>query len=389
MLTGLQLMTPPELIEAARLTGVNPEETPDKIRAEVVAWIAKRVQCSDPSPQAVERAALEKIARDLGLTVEPGLSTDDLERNVRLKIASDAVEYLSPAWKLACALVAMGPPEAAPAKLKLLQRISALAVPSLSTSEKLLQDWNAMCQKRPDEEQLMEELKPAIAALREGATQHSPEKIENALTLALVISLADGRFSYEEEKVFRNFAARLGREPQHVDEILKRVNSLYWNFQMAATGENPTLEVSLAEAQRAALQAAEQTLGSIGALEGLVMVAREKVVGGPSSPAETSSLPAPKSGWQKLFGALSGMKQVVQAKVASEDQSQLVRLVYLTIVRQHAQSRDEREAQAALEAEQAAEQARQAQELASRAASLDSGPTVEAAPPRRSIKMDP
>lgn len=388
MLTGLQLMTPPELIEAARLTGVNPEETPDKIRAEVVAWIAKRVQCSDPSPQAVERAALERIARDLGLTAEPGLSTDDLERNVRLKIATDAVEYLSPAWKLACALVAMGPPEAAQPKLKLLQRISALAVPSTSTSEKLLQDWNAMCQKRLDEEQLMEELKPAIAALREGATQHSPEKIENALTLALVISLADGRFSYEEEKVFRNLAARLGREPQHVDEILKRVNSLYWNFQMAATGENPTLEVSLADAHRAALQAAEQTLGSIGALEGLVMVAREKVVGGPS-PAETSPLPAPKSGWQKLFGALSGMKQVVQAKVASEDQSQLVRLVYLTIVRQHAQSRDEREAQAALEAEQAAEQAKQAQELASRAASLDTGTTVEAAPPRRSIKMDP
>ncbi|GMU51443.1 MAG: hypothetical protein AMXMBFR33_05890 [Candidatus Xenobia bacterium] len=388
MLTGLQLMTPAELVEVAKLTGVNPEESPETIRSRVVAWIAGRIQCSDTNPEGVERAALEKIARDFGLTIESGLSTDDLERNVRLKIATDAVEYLSPAWRLACALVAMGPPEAVPAKLKLLQKVSSLAVPSSSTSQQLLHDWNALCQKRPNEEQLLEELKPAIAALREGAYQHTPEKVENALTLALVISLADGRFSLEEERLFRNLGAMLGREPQHCDELLKRVNSLYWNHQMEASPTNPTVAADLAEAQQAALKAAEMTLGSIGALEGLVMVARDKVIasqGGPT--AEPASLPAPKSGWQKLFGSLSGMKQFVQTRVATEDQTQLVRLVYLTIVRQHVQALAERDARA-LEAEQMAAQ-QQAEAARKAQAQPEAAPAAAAAAPRRAIKMDP
>ncbi|MCE7875575.1 hypothetical protein DYH09_35140 [bacterium CPR1] len=388
MLTGLQLMTPAELVEVARLTGVHPEESPEKIRSEVVKWIARRIQCSDSAPEVVERAALEKVARDFGLTVEPGISTDDLERNVRLKIATDAAEYLSPAWRLACALVAMGPPEAVPSKLKLLQKISSLAVPSSSTSQQLLQDWQAMCQKRPGEEELLDELKPAIAALRAGAYQHAPEKVENALTLALVISLADGRFSMEEERLFRSFGAMLGREPRHCDELLRRVNSLYWNHQMEASPTNPTVEADLAESQQAALKAAEMTLGSIGALEGLVMVARDKVIadkGGPTP--EPAPLPAPKSGWGKLFGSLSGMKQFVQTRVATEDQSLLVRLIYLAIVRQHTQALVERDARA-LEAEQLAAQ-QQAEAVRAQAPPPEVAPAATAAAPRRAIKLDP
>jgi hypothetical protein len=83
------------------------------------------------------------------------------------------------------------------------------------------------------------------------------------------------------------------------------------------------------------------------------------------------------------------MKQFVQTKVSSEDQSQVVRLVYLAIVRQHAQAREERENQAELEAAQAAAQARQAAEQTAKAAAMDTGSTVETAPAKRSIKMDP
>ncbi len=379
MLKGLNLMTAAELTEVARMIGADPEGEPEEIRQATVVWLAKRVGAPATDSAAVERGALEKIAREFGLQVAPGMDVNELERSVRVKIAGDAAEYLSPAWHLASALVAIGPSDAVTPKLNLLEKIASLAVPSHKAREQLVEGWQSCCQRKVNGEQLLEELKPTLAQLKQ-----KPDKLGQALTLALVISLADGRFAVEEEKFFRDVCQQLGVSPDGANAVLKKVNNLFWGHQLDVSPKNPTEAADPGQEVQAALKAAELTLTSAGTLEGLVLEARDKVIAGEET---TTALAQPKSGWKKLFGGLTGVAQYLHTRLRSDEDVHLVRLAYLCIVRQHAQALADKEA---AEAEARAQVARQAQmEAEARARELDEGTVSARAPQRRSIKMDP
>lgn len=381
MLKGLKAMSAAELVEVARMVGADPESEPEEIRQATLAWVAKRAGAASADPAAVERAALERIAKEFGLQVEPGQDVNELERSVRVKVAADAAEYLAPAWHLASALVAIGPGDAVGPKLELLEKVASLAVPSHSAREKLLADWHARCHRKECLEDLLAELKPTLAQLKQ-----KPEKLGQALTLALVISLADGRFAIEEEKFFRDVCQELGVSPDGANAILKKVNSQFWGHQTdvglkSQPDQNkPTDEVS------AALKAAELTLSSAGTLDGLVMDARDKVIAGEEA---TSKLVAPKTGWRRLFGGLSGVTHYLHTRLRSDEDVNLVRLAYLCIVRQHALAERERDAaDAAAQAEREL-RSREAELAAQRSAALDEG-TVSGNPAhKRSIKLNP
>ncbi len=379
MLKGLNLMTPAELSEVARMIGGDPEAEPEEIRQATLVWVGKRVGAPATDSAAVERGALEKIAREFGIAVQPGMDVNELERSVRVKIAADAAEYLSPAWHLASALVAIGPSDAVTPKLNLLEKIASLAVPSHKAREQLVAGWQSYCQRKANEEQLLEELKPTLAQLKQ-----KPDKLGQALTLALVISLADGRFAMEEEKFYRDVCHQLGVSADGANAVLKKVNNLFWGHQMDVSPKNPTAAADPNEETRAALKAAELTLTSAGTLEGLVLEARDKVIAGEEV---TTPLAQPKTGWKKLFGGLTGVAQYLHTRLRSDEDVHLVRLAYLCIVRQHAQALADKEA---AENEARAQQARQAQlEAEARARELDESTVSAKAPQRRSIKMDP
>lgn len=334
MLQGLKMMSPAELQEVGKLMGVEQgtlvKLTPEILLQDVIlAWIAKTAGSAkdQKDPDRLQRVVLEYLAKDFGLPLLA--DNDDLERSVRIKIAADASEYLAPSWNLACALIAMGPQDAHGIKLAMLEMAASLAVPSTSARKQLHADWQALCTRWSDGRDVFEELRPVLENLK----QQRKEKIEHALTLGLVITFADGRFSVEEEKLYKLVCDQLGVEPEEASSLLRRVNNLFWD-QAAQVGPKRIENVSPETEKATALEAARRTLESSGSLEGLMLETSDQVgaaAGGEAQPQAAQ----PKKGWQKMFGALTGLSQYLSSRQRSAEQVLLARIAYLAILRQH------------------------------------------------------
>ncbi len=335
MLQGLKSMSPAELQEVGKLMGVEQgtltKLTPEILLQDVIlTWVAKTVGASakdQKDPERLQRVVLEYLAKDFGLPIIP--DTDDLERSVRIKIAADASEYLSPSWQLACALIAMGPQDAHQIKLQMLEMAASLAVPSRSARKQLAADWQGLCLRWSDGRDVFEELGPILDNLK----QQRKEKIDHALTLGLVITFADGRFSMEEEKLYKLVCDRLGVGPEEAGTLLRRVNNLFWDHT-SQVGPKRIENVSPEQEKATALEAARRTLESSGSLEGLMLETSDKVG---ASHAPEAAAAQPKKGWQKMFGALTGLSQYLSSRQRAAEQVLLARIAYLAILRQHRQ----------------------------------------------------
>jgi tellurite resistance protein len=271
---------------------------------------------------------LEYLAKDFGLPLLA--DTDDLERSVRIKIAADATEYLAPSWNLACALIAMGPQDAHQIKLDMLEMAASLAVPSRSARQQLHTDWQALCARWSDGRDVFEELRPILDNLK----QQRKEKIEHALTLGLVITFADGRFSVEEEKLYKLVCDKLSVDPEEANSLLRRVNNLFWDHT-SQVGPKRIENVSPEAEKATALEAARRTLESSGSLEGLMLETSDQVGSSGGGGGEAPPQAQPKKGWQKMFGALTGLSQYLSSRQRTPEQVLLARIAYLAILRQH------------------------------------------------------
>ncbi len=373
MLQGLQLMERAELNELGKLTRLEAkareEMTEDQLRRHILKWAGKVVACSNTDPLHIERACLHWLARHWNVDTEGLDDTDELERALRIRIAADAAKYLAPTWWLACALIAAGPADALMPKVRLLEKAASLVVPSRSARQKLAESWRERCQDWGFDGAGKPEVLEALEVLR----QH-PERADQALTLCLVISLADGRLAMEEERIFKTLAEECGKPAGYVSELIRKVNTLYWGHQVAVAPKQEDAH----QDKVAALQAAQMTLDSSGTLEGLCLEACDQVV----SLAEHATH-APQSGWQRVLGSVSGLRQFFSNRMREDEQINLVRLVYLAIIHQHAE--------AAAAAEKAAQAARQAAAATGNlgparpaASTGEVGPKLES----RSIKLD-
>jgi hypothetical protein len=378
MLQGLQSMGEAEIAEVARLIELDEASrtTLDQahLLGKIIGWIGYRVECSHPTLDKIERAALEWIAKDWGLKTDASVSTDDLERSLRIKIAADASEYLAPAWWLAIAFAAAGPIEAIEAKLNLLEKAATLAVPSTSARLQLVDGWRTRCKAAEAAGNPLLDLAPSLAALKT-----RPERVDQALTLALVVALADGRLSSEEEHMFKDLAEQLGRTPEQTRNLLLKVNNSYWIHQ-SALGPKDSSKVDDKADKAASLKAAELTLGTVGTLEDLVLEARENVAG------VEKKAEAPKSGWQKMVGSLSGLSTYLSSRNRSKDQTTLARIVYLAILRQHSRV-------VAVQEAHAAQLKHESDRLAAATPRPQASPgvlgEVGQSPARKAIKLDP
>lgn len=374
MLEGLQLMRQAELSELLKLTHAKSRDGLDEeqMRAQIIQWAGKTVGCSSHDPAAIEWASLQWLAQHWGIDSSGHDNNDELERALRIRIADDAAQYLGPIWWVSCVLIAAGPVDAIGPKVRLLEKAASLVVPSRSARQKLTEQWRQKCSewgleglKQPEVEQALEQLRK------------SPERAEQAVTLAAVISLADGRLAFEEERLLRDIAVAGGISHEASGEMVRRVNSMYWGHQVEVT---PKRGVETPEGDKlAAMQAAQLTLDSAGTLEGLCLEACDNVVGIAS---EAPHEHAPKSGWQRVLGTVSGLKQFFSNRMRSDEQVNLVRLVYLSIIHQHADAANKAEAAAAAAAAAARQQAEAAPAAA--ASTGEVGPKLSS----RSIKLD-
>lgn len=344
MLSGLQLMGAAELGEIAKLTRLDPKQREsmdeDQLRRHILRWAGKLIGASATDPAAVERACLTWVAQQWNVPLEEDV--DELERALRIRIADDAAQYLSPVWWVAVALISAGPPDAVKPKIRLLEKAASLVVPSRSARQKLADQWYEKAEswgfqalKQPEIQQSLEQL------------SKTPEKADQALILALVIALADGRLAMEEERLFREMGEAVGFNHSQISELIRKVNERYWGHQVEVApkrgGEDSETE------KLTALQAAQKTLDSARTLEGLCLEACDKAVQLADSPAH-----APKSGWQRVLGTVSGLAGFFNNRMRSEDQVNLVRLVYLSIIHQHAEAANKAEEAAAKAREETA-----------------------------------
>lgn len=370
MLEGLELMGQAELGELVKLTHAKPRDgmDEDQMRRQIVQWAGKLVGCSSSDPAAIEHAALQWVAHHWGIDTSSLDTNDELERALRIRIADDAAQYLGPVWWISCVLIAAGPADAIGPKVRLLEQAASLVVPSRSARHKLTEQWREKCAEwglnglgQPEVRQAIEHLSKA------------PEKAGQAITLAAVISLADGRLAFEEEKLLREMAQECGITSEAAATLVRRINERYWGHQVEVT---PKRAVETPEGDKlAAMQAAQLTLDSAGTLEGLCLEACDKVVGMHDETQEN----APKSGWKRVLGTVSGLKQFFTNRMRSDEQVNLVRLVYLSIIHQHADAANKAEAAAAAARKHAEETA-----PAPVASTGEVGPKLTT----RSIKLD-
>ena len=339
MLQGLHLMGEAELGELVKLTHAKGSENldGDQKRRHILGLAGKVVGCSSSDPVEIEKECLLWLAGHWGVDTKQLDDNDELERALRIRIAEEASQYLGPVWWISCALIAVGPADAINPKIRLLDKAASLVVPSRSARQKLSDNWRSKCQEWGLNAFQQPEIQQSIEALK-----NSPEKVEQALTLALVISLADGRLAMEEDRMVRDIGEACGKTHEECSEKLRHVNSIYWGHQVEVT---PKRAQETPEGdKRVAMQAAQLTLESAGTLEGLCLEACDKVVGR----AEAVEEHAPKSGWQRVLGTVSGLKQFFGNKMRGDEQVNLVRLVYLSIIHQHAEAAAKAEAAVSL-----------------------------------------
>lgn len=367
MLQGLHLMGEAELGELVKLTHAKGNDylNEDQRRRHILSWAGKIVGCSSQDPVVVERECLLWLAGHWGVDTKGLDDTDELERALRIRIADEASAYLGPVWWISCALIAAGPADAIGPKVRLLDKAASLVVPSRSARQKLSDTWRAKASEWGFDSLKQPEIQQAIEQLKK-----SPEKTDQALTLALVISLADGRLSMEEDRLVKDLGEACGKTHEECAEKIRHVNSIYWGHQVEVT---PKRQVETPEGdKRVAMKAAQLTLESAGTLEGLCLEACDKVVGR----AEGAEEHAPKSGWQRVLGTVSGLKQFFGNKMRGDEQVNLVRLVYLSIIHQHADAAAKAEAAAA------------AQRRTPETVLSDTGTLVITKEAKRSIKLD-
>lgn len=320
MYVGLSLMNEQELAEITRLIGVeHPPSSRDVLLDIVSGWIARAVKKEGRAQEEVERCVLEWTASTWKIIVPEGTDTNDLERALRLKMAQEAADFLSPGWALCCALVAVGKHSNIQDKLDLMEQAASTAVPSQRARRAKRNEWNELC-ARWSKTDPSAELDKHIEAIKA-----RPELMSECLTLGLALSLLDGSIGFPTERLYREICDRLEIGRTDSDEIKHKVNDLYWKHHNAAV---PT-QTREGEPTDPVRSAAHQTVYGAGALEALAGEARAMLFASlePDAPKKT--------GWSKLVGGLSGMSPFFSNKTKDGNQANLARVVYHTILKQH------------------------------------------------------
>jgi tellurite resistance protein len=314
MLHGLELLNPDEQSEVLRLIGIEEKIDAEAASTAILAWMAELVGAKGVSDAAqLERSVLETVAKHWSVEYAAEIDTNDLERLLRRKMAAEATVFLAPCWRLACALVAAEASAVDDSKLDMLEKAARLVVPSTSVLGEHRREWERLVATWQHENPI-----PQLE-IEMNELAKTPGVARQALRLGLVIALADGRLSADEERLCKELG--LAMELSEADSFAGELNSLFWKHR------NAMAEYASSRPEEIAVVAARQALLESGALEGLVNEARDNLV-------EDGDEGTTSSGWSRMMGALSGLSQFFSAKMDDESQASLSRIVYLTIMKQ-------------------------------------------------------
>lgn len=334
MFDGLAMMNEAELVEVARLLGVEKPPASREVLHEIASvWMTKAVKGEGRPREEVERAILQATAETFKIPVAANLDTNNLEREIRRHFAAESVEYLDSSWTIICALVAVGKADNISRKLTLLEQAAALPVPSRALMRERRVAWERLCARWAGTDP-MPELQPHISNV-----MNRSERGVECLTLGLALSLLDGSVSFPTERLFRDLADEFGLDRGQADNLQKRVTNLYWKHHNAS--QPASAQGGLYDP---VVDAARLTVYEAGALEALATDARNHLF--------TRLEPeGKKSGWSRIASVFSDKKA---------DKTTLSRVAYHAIVKQHVAISAAQVEQEIIAAEQAARSQRAA-----------------------------
>lgn len=310
--------------------------------AVLFAWMAEMVGAQGQPPAELERAVLVWMAGRLGLKVEPGAAVDQVEADVRRRIAEESQDFLYPFMEVGSAVAYLGPVAVMGPKLELLESSTATLIPSHTARDRLRQYWQARGAKLQEmtgalnPETILGFLKEPLDILKQG----SESTRLSVISMAISVALSDGRFEVEEEQFVAGLARHLDISVDQLAVVKKQVGDAFWKH-LTALGGGTYKQRSTEEELTLNLRAAQLAMESTGSLRSFSQVVEKGFVGSLHSTMNSGTALAHKL--KKLgktpirlsIGFATGMLCFIRDRWKSDDHEALLRLVLAAIFQQH------------------------------------------------------
>lgn len=331
MLAGLKDLTQSELEAFAKEAQTYREgQSQEAVLDALMAWMASRAGAKGVPPTEMERAVLSWLAQRLGLMIAADTSTDDIEAQVRRKIAEDSYEFLFPFLAVGSAVAYLGPAQVIGPKLELLEASAAALIPSHSARQKMRDYWVQrgsvlQADKQVTAGELMDYFRETVDLLAEMGL---PTRI-SILVLNHVVALSDGRYEQSEDLFMQLLGDALKVDRAEAERVKRDVSEAFWKQLTALGGGTYQSQGRQTEEELAInMQAAQRTLD---ATRGLASFSAEVEHGFVASMRRSLSLD------QKVgaLGLATGMMCYIKDRLRAGDHEILMRLALAAIFRQH------------------------------------------------------
>lgn len=311
----------------------------------LIQWMGEIVGARGQTAEDVERSVLLWMAEQLNLTLDPALTVDRIEAEVRRKIAEESQDFLYPFMELGSAVAYLGPANVMGPKLELLETSTTTLIPSHSARDRLRQYWQSRGAKLQEmrgslsTEMILDFLKEPIDILKLG----SESTKLSVLSMAVCVALSDGRFEVEEEQFVEGLARRLEVPTEQLASVKKQVSDAFWKH-LSALGGGTYQARSTEEELTLNLRAAQLAMESTGSLRSFSEVVERGFVGALHSTMSSGTVFARrlkklgKTPIRLSLGFATGMLCYIRDRWKSDDHEVLMRLVLAAIYQQHLES---------------------------------------------------
>ena len=338
MLAGLRDLNKSELEAFAKETQTYKEgASPEVLLDGLMAWMASCAGAKGAAPAEMERAVLSWLAQRLELTIPEASSTDDIEANVRRKIAEESYEFLFPFLAVGSAVAYLGPSLVIGPKLELLEAASAALIPSHSARERMRGYWKERAgalqgDKQVTPQELLDYFMETLTLLAETGL---PTRL-SILILNHVVALSDGRYEQPEEIFMQSLADTLKVDRAEAERLKREVSETFWQQVTALGGGTYTTQGQQTEDELSMnMRAAHMTLEATGGLASFNSEVEQGFVASLHRSLQKDSAFRKGLKGPGALGFATGMLCYIKEKWRVGDHEILMRLSLAAIFRQH------------------------------------------------------
>jgi hypothetical protein len=311
--------------------------SPEVLLDGLMAWMAACAGAKGAAPAEMERAVLSWLAQRLELTIPEASSTDDIEANVRRKIAEESYEFLFPFLAVGSAVAYLGPSLVIGPKLELLEAASAALIPSHSARERMRGYWKQRAgvlqgDKQVTPQELLDYFMETLTLLAETGL---PTRL-SILILNHVVALSDGRYEQPEEIFMQSLADTLKVDRAEAERVKREVSETFWQQVTALGGGTYTTQGRQTEDELSMnMRAAHMTLEATGGLASFNSEVEQGFVASLHRSLQKDSAFRKGLKGPGALGFATGMLCYIKEKWRVGDHEILMRLSLAAIFRQH------------------------------------------------------